>query len=77
MRARARREDGFGRMEVAAYAERVVREIVRGREGKLWIGTAAGMARFGSWGVPQGLLVSFLFCFPWMEGGGEGEVTCV
>lgn len=41
-----------------AFAQDIVRRVERGANGKQWVGGGAGVARFGSWLLPQGVIVS-------------------
>lgn len=67
MAARARGDDNFPRMETKTYAEKVVKDVLRGRRGRIWRGNAAGMIRWSNL-LPVWVMVSseffslFFFC---------------
>lgn len=66
MAARARGDDNFTRMETKTYAEKVVKDVLRGRRGRIWRGKAAGMIRWSNL-LPVWVMVSpffFSFFFP-------------
>lgn len=62
MAARARGDDNFTRMETKTYAEKVVKDVLRGRRGRIWRGKAAGMIRWSNL-LPVWVMVSSCFFF--------------
>lgn len=58
MVASARGDDNFARTETKTYAEEVVKDVLRGRRGRIWRGKAAGMIRWSNW-LPVWVMVSF------------------
>ena len=62
MAARARGDDNFTRMETKTYAEKVVKDVLRGRRGRIWRGKAAGMIRWSNL-LPVWVMVSSFFFF--------------
>jgi hypothetical protein len=46
-------------MNAKDYAEKVVGEVNRGTVGKYWVGGGATGAKWGSWLLPQWIIVSF------------------
>lgn len=72
MAARARGDDNFTRMETKTYAEKVVKDVLRGRRGRIWRGKAAGMIRWSNL-LPVWVMVSSCFslfssCSPGLHG---------
>lgn len=57
MAASARGDDKFARTETKTYAEKVVKDVLRGRKGRIWRGKAAGMIRWSNW-LPVWVMVS-------------------
>lgn len=57
MAASARGDDNFARTETKTYAEKVVKDVLRGRKGRIWRGKAAGMIRWSNW-LPVWVMVS-------------------
>lgn len=58
MAASARGDDNFARTETKTYAEKVVKDVLRGRRGRIWRGKAAGMIRWSNW-LPVWVMVSY------------------
>lgn len=57
MAASARGDDNFARTETKTYAEKVVKDVLRGRKGRIWRWKAAGMIRWSNW-LPVWVMVS-------------------
>ena len=55
---RARGGDGFARMDTERYAEHVVKDVLRGATGRLWVGNIATVTKWTSALLPDSLIVS-------------------
>lgn len=60
MAARARGDDNFARTETKTYADKVVKDVLRGSRGRIWRGKAAGMIRWSNL-LPVCVMVSPFF----------------
>jgi 1-acylglycerone phosphate reductase len=55
---RARGGDGFARMDTERYAEHVMKDVLRGATGRLWVGNIAAVTKWTSALLPDSLIVS-------------------
>jgi 1-acylglycerone phosphate reductase len=55
---RARGGDGFARMDTEKYAEHVVKDVLQGATGRLWVGNTATVTKWASALLPDSLIVS-------------------
>lgn len=64
MAASARGDDNYAQTETKIYAEKVVKDVLRGKKGRIWRGKAAGLIRWSNW-LPVWVMVSsnILHCF--------------
>lgn len=62
---RAQGGDGYARMDTKLYAERVVKDVLRGVTGRLWVGNNSTATKWVSALVPDSLMArSPLCCIP-------------
>lgn len=65
----ARGEDGHPRTNSAVYAEKVVKDVLSGKTGKVWHGKNAAMTRAANVALPVWIMVSYslVSCCYWLN----------